>query len=155
LFVLLLTKPSGFRERSLGTRRLIRRGLVSWSFGRNRTPKHKGGRALAVKLLPPFGFVWLRAACLPKCRRHVRLGHRPSKGAGFSINKRSKYLFVLVATNAQTQASNDFVILLNVRLLQVIEQTSAMLDHLQQSASRMIVFLVRLEVLGEFANALT
>lgn len=55
----------------------------------------------------------------------------------------------------QAKSSNDFVILLNVRLLQVVEQTPAMLDHLQQSASRMIVLLVGLEVLGEFVNALT
>lgn len=56
---------------------------------------------------------------------------------------------------AQPESSNDFVILLNVRLLQVTEQTPAMLDHLQQSASRMVVLLVCLEVLGEFVNALT
>jgi hypothetical protein len=55
----------------------------------------------------------------------------------------------------QPESSHDFVIVLYVRLLQVVEQTSAMLDHLQQSASRMVVFLVCLEVLGEFANALT
>lgn len=55
----------------------------------------------------------------------------------------------------QPESSNDFVILLNVRLLQVIQQTSAILDHLQQSASRMIVLLVCLEMLGEFVNALT
>jgi hypothetical protein len=55
----------------------------------------------------------------------------------------------------QSESSNDFVILLNVRLLQVIEQTPAMLDHLQQPTSRMVVFLVSLEVLGELANALT
>ena len=56
---------------------------------------------------------------------------------------------------AQSQSSDDFVILLDVRLLQVIEQTSPVLDHFQQSASRMVVFLVCLEVFGEFANALT
>jgi hypothetical protein len=56
---------------------------------------------------------------------------------------------------AQSESSDDFVILLNVRLLQVIEQTSAMLDHFQQSASRMVVLLVCLEVRGEFVNALT
>ena len=56
---------------------------------------------------------------------------------------------------AQPESSDDFVILLNVRLLQVTEQTAAMLDHLQQSASRMVVLLVCLEMLGEFVNALT
>ena len=53
------------------------------------------------------------------------------------------------------ESSDDFVVLLNVRLLQVVEQTSTMLDHLQQSASRMVILLVCLEVLGEFVNALT
>jgi RNase adaptor protein for sRNA GlmZ degradation len=56
---------------------------------------------------------------------------------------------------AQSQSSDDFVILLDVRLLQVIEQTSTMLDHLQQAAPRMIVLFVRLEMLGEFVDPLT
>jgi hypothetical protein len=55
----------------------------------------------------------------------------------------------------QSQALNDFVVLAYVRLLQIIEQTSAILDHLQQPAPRMIVLFVRLEMLGEFANPLT
>ena len=55
----------------------------------------------------------------------------------------------------QPESSDDFVVLLNVRLLQVVEQTSTMLDHFQQSASRMVILLVCLEVLGEFVNALT
>jgi hypothetical protein len=55
----------------------------------------------------------------------------------------------------QPESSNDFVVLLYVRLLQVLEQTSAMLDHFQQPTPRMIVLLVRLEMLGEFVNALT
>jgi hypothetical protein len=46
------------------------------------------------------------------------------------------------------------VVLAYVRLLQVIEQTSAMLDHLQQAAPRMIVLFVRLEMLGEIVNSL-
>jgi hypothetical protein len=56
---------------------------------------------------------------------------------------------------AQSQSSHDFVVLLDVRLLQVVEQLSAMLDHFQQSAPRMIVLLVSLEMFGEFADALT
>ena len=55
----------------------------------------------------------------------------------------------------QPESSNDFVVLLYVRFLQVCEQTSAMLDHFQQAAPRMIVLLVCLEMLGEFVNALT
>jgi len=55
----------------------------------------------------------------------------------------------------QSQALNDFVVLAYVRLLQIIEQTSAILDHLQQPAPRMIVLFVRLEMLGEFVYPLT
>jgi len=47
------------------------------------------------------------------------------------------------------------VVLLYVRLLQVIEQTSAMRDHLEQAASRMVVLLMYLEMLGEFVDTLT
>jgi hypothetical protein len=124
-----------------------------------RTDKNKGGRALAVKLLPPCSFVWLRAACLPQYRRHVRLGHRPSKGAGFFLLRDRSVSGVLVSSGkqltTQTQSSHDFVVLLYVRLFQVIKHTSALRNHLQQSAPRVIVFLVRLEMLGELVNALT
>ena len=67
----------------------------------------------------------------------------------------SLYLFFWFRLMTQSQSFNDFVVLAYVRLLQVIEQTSAMLDHLQQAAPRMIVLFVRLEMLGEFANPLT
>ena len=55
----------------------------------------------------------------------------------------------------QSQPAHYVVVLLDVRLFQVIEQTSSMRDHLEQAASRMIVLLVRLEMLGEFGDALT
>ena len=56
---------------------------------------------------------------------------------------------------AQTQTGHDFVVALNVRLLQIIEHASSLRDHLQQAATRMIVFLVYLEMLGKFVDALT
>ena len=55
----------------------------------------------------------------------------------------------------QAQSSNDFVVLLYVNAFQVIEHASALRDHLQQAAPRMIVLLMRLEMFGEFVNALT
>ena len=55
----------------------------------------------------------------------------------------------------QPESSNDFVVLLYVRLLQVIEQTSPMRDHLEQAPPRMIVLLMCLEMLGEFVDSLT
>ena len=78
------------------------------------------------------------------------------RARAFFSNKRSKYLFVLILlTNAQSQSSHDVVVLLYVRLFQVIEQTSPVLDHHQQAAPRMIIFLVGLEMLSEFVDALT
>jgi hypothetical protein len=64
-------------------------------------------------------------------------------------------LFSANGLTTQTQSSDDFVVLLYVRLLQVIEQTSAMRDHLEQAAPRMIVLLMYLEMLGEFVDTLT
>ena len=55
---------------------------------------------------------------------------------------------------AQSQSTHDFVVTLDVRLLQVIEQAPALRDHLQQSAARMIVLLMDLEMLGEFVDSL-
>lgn len=43
---------------------------------------------------------------------------------------------------------------LDVGFLQIIKQTTTLLDHHQQPAPRVIVFLVRLEMLGKFVNAL-
>ena len=55
---------------------------------------------------------------------------------------------------AQSQTTHDFVVTLDVRLLQIIEQAPSLRDHLQQSPARMIVLLVDLEMLGEFVDAL-
>ena len=47
------------------------------------------------------------------------------------------------------------MVLRYIRAFQVIKHTSALRDHLQQAAPRMIVLLMCLEMLGEFVNALT
>jgi len=56
---------------------------------------------------------------------------------------------------AQSQSSHYFVITPDVRLLQIFEQFSSLLDHLQQAATRMIILLVNLEMLLEFVDSLT
>src|SRR6185503_12381058 len=56
---------------------------------------------------------------------------------------------------AQAQTIHYLVVALNIRALQVIKQTSSLLDHFEQATSRMIVFLVGLEVFSQFANSLT
>ncbi len=43
----------------------------------------------------------------------------------------------------------------NFFLLQVVQQSTPLADHFQEAATRMMVFAVGLEVLGEVANALT
>ena len=55
---------------------------------------------------------------------------------------------------SEAQTIHDLVVALNIRSLQVIEQTASLRDHFQQAAPRMIIFLVRLEMLGQFVNSL-
>lgn len=84
-------------------------------------------------------------------------------GAGFFYCQRfrrfsrffSCFMPTIDSLTPQSQPAHYFVVLLDVYLLQVIEQTSSVRDHFQQAAPRVIVFLVRLEMLGEFVNPLT
>ena len=46
------------------------------------------------------------------------------------------------------------MVALNVRTLQVIQQTPSLRDHFQQAAPRMIILLVRLEMLSQVGNSL-
>ena len=55
--------------------------------------------------------------------------------------------------SAQAEAGYHFVVLLDIFSLQIIEQPAALLDHFQQPTARVMVFLVSLEVLGQFADA--
>ena len=56
---------------------------------------------------------------------------------------------------AQPQTIHYLMVALNVRTLQVIEQTPSLRDHFQQAAPRMIVFLVGLEMLGQVVDSFT
>ena len=58
------------------------------------------------------------------------------------------------ALTTQAETSDNFVIALNVYALEVIEKTSALRDHLEQTAPRMVIFLMRLEMLGQLINSL-
>lgn len=55
---------------------------------------------------------------------------------------------------AQAEAFDQLVVLLNVPALQVVEHAATLRDHLEQAAPRVVVFLVRSEVLGELVDAL-
>src|SRR5436190_24142639 len=54
----------------------------------------------------------------------------------------------------QTQLLNQGVVALDVDLLEVGEQRTALVDHHQEAAARMVVLVVALEVLGQVADAL-
>jgi hypothetical protein len=54
----------------------------------------------------------------------------------------------------QAETSDDLVITLDIYALEVVQQTSALRDHLEQTAPRVVIFLMRPEVLGQFVNAL-
>jgi hypothetical protein len=133
-----------------GTQRLIRCAA----------DKNKGGRALAVKLSPPFGVFLGYSRCLDSLISPSRSARSQAfEGRGLFLNTKrfedSLVLFTPTESFTQSKPAHDVVVLLDVYLFQVIEQTSPVLDHLQQAAPRVIVFLVYLEMLGEFVDSLT
>jgi len=54
---------------------------------------------------------------------------------------------------ADAEFSNDGLVALGIVFLQVIEQASPLADQHEKAAARTVVFLVRLEVLRQLANA--
>ncbi len=54
---------------------------------------------------------------------------------------------------AQTETVNETMVSFDVAAFQIIEQTSALRDHLEQAAPRMIIFLVGSEMVGQFVDA--
>jgi hypothetical protein len=56
--------------------------------------------------------------------------------------------------SSQTQPSHNFVVALDISFLQIIKQTTSLLDHLQQPAPRMVVLLMGPEMLREFVDSL-
>jgi hypothetical protein len=65
-------------------------------------------------------------------------------------------LFDSTQLNLTTQSEpfHHLVITLDVRALEVIEQASALRDHLEQSAPRVVVLLVCFEMLCQLTDAL-
>src|SRR5262245_45807408 len=54
---------------------------------------------------------------------------------------------------SQTEPSNDLRVSFPVRLGEVFEQTGPLADHHEQAATRGVILLVLLEVLGKLADA--
>src|SRR4051812_41401077 len=53
----------------------------------------------------------------------------------------------------QTQTLDQLVVALGVAVLEIVEKTAALADHLEQAAARMMILRVALEVLGEIGDA--
>jgi hypothetical protein len=97
-------------------------------------------------------------------RRHVRHCHPAFRGTR-ACDVEGNELLLCVQVGGQKisgapwlatefQAADQFMVLLDVPALEVIEQAATLRDHLEQSAPRVIVFLVRFEMLGELVDAL-
>ena len=56
---------------------------------------------------------------------------------------------------AQSEAIDHFVVSLNICSFQVVKQTPPLRDHLQQAASRVVIFLMGFEMLGQVVNSFT
>ena len=56
--------------------------------------------------------------------------------------------------SSQSELLDYLVILIDVFPLEIIKKFSSSRDHLQQSATRVVVLLVDLEVLGQLIDAL-
>src|SRR2546422_137083 len=58
---------------------------------------------------------------------------------------------LILTTKAQT--IHYLVVTLNVCALQIIQQTSTLRDHLKQAAPRVVIFLMRFEVLSKLVDS--
>jgi hypothetical protein len=58
----------------------------------------------------------------------------------------------LALLTAQAETVNQIMIGFYIAAFQIIEQTSALRDHLEQATPRMIIFLVRSEMFGQIVD---
>jgi hypothetical protein len=96
-------------------------------------------------------------------RRHVRHCHPAFRGTR-ACDVEGIEVLLYVQVNGQKypvrslatefQAADQFMVLLNIPALEVIEQAATLRDHLEQPAPRVIVFLMRFEMLCELVDAL-
>ena len=89
-----------------------------------------------------------------------RINRRPAHGSGQELAEVKQHHKAVEPGDesilfADSQPLDNASIAANVFLLQVVQQSAPLADHLQEAATRMMVFAVGLEVLSEVANALT
>ena len=70
------------------------------------------------------------------------------------IRSLSLYTVVNVLLSTKAETSHHLVVALNVCTLQIIEQTPALRDHLEQAAPRVIVLFMDLEVVRKLVDSL-
>ena len=63
-------------------------------------------------------------------------------------------LFSQIILTANAELSDDLVILANVRAFEIIQEFPSPRDHLQQSATRIVVLFVDLEMFRQLVDAL-
>ena len=69
-------------------------------------------------------------------------------------NSEIRSLSLQCVLSAKSETSHYLVVALNVCSLQIIEQTPALRDHLEQAAPRVVVLLMDLEMFGQLVNTL-
>src|SRR5690606_17510735 len=106
------------------------------------TPYCAAGPAISGQAVPVrCGALYQPQAPSPDCEGCHMRKRRLLLGAAFA-----KLLL------SQTQLLDQSVVPLDILLLEICEQATALVDHHQQAAARMVVLVVILEMLGEVAD---
>src|SRR5690606_20725973 len=107
-----------------------------------------------VTVLPPH---WQVFFAIPTTSMPCNMACATSPTARFACQQSKTRIpqgslagFGSVLSTAQTEPLDQRLVTRRVGSLQVVEQLAASADHLQQAAARMVVFRMRLEVVGQF-----
>src|SRR5712675_976908 len=83
----------------------------------------------------------------PRMRNHARSRYSRKRANSCRVWKPNR-------SAAQAQTFDQRFVALRVRRLDIVEQLSTRLDHLDEAAARMVVLAMRLEVFGQVVDAL-
>src|SRR5260221_44693 len=83
----------------------------------------------------------------PRMRNHARSRYPRTRANSCSVWKPNR-------SAPQAQTFDQRFVALRVRRLDIVEQLSTRLDHLDEAAARMVVLAMRLEVFGQVVDAL-
>jgi hypothetical protein len=125
---------------------------ADWQKTEAAEPHNREAHAAFVALSWPY-----TSACFQSFAVTFGTATSSSKDVGLidRDSKISRFWFFLVnLLPPQTQTIHYLMVALNIRTLQVVEQTPSLRDHFQQAAPRVIILLVSLEMLGQVGNSL-